>query len=332
MSNMIQFFTSLWQANPLYLIANALMLVILFIVVLFIVQYEHKHNRFAAVKAKVKADLQEQERLRNEEYRKQFEMEGETDKKTRMQRLAKVLVDSGLKERFPELTGEIFLLFCAVIVTAAGVVSFALIKSFIFTLIAVLAAVAAIYVFVEIKISSNYAATEREIIKFVNLLENVSHTEGNIAEMLGRTVPYILEPLKSSVEKCYFEIKSTGDTSAALQHLTDRTNYKKLREVFNSLRICSLHNEDYEEVIAEERESIRMYIAYRKEKQQIKKSSMIDMLIMGVAGVVIVYALSTMVENCAYLIFQTLAGQIILAIIFAILVYGIWITIKQDKK
>lgn len=332
MSNLIQFFTSLWGANPLYLIANAVMFVILFAVVLFIVQYEYKHNRIAAIKAKIKADMQEQERLRNEEYKKQFELEGETDKKTRMQKLMKMLVDSGLKERFPELTGELFLLFYGIIVAAVGVVGFALTRSFVFTLIFVIVAAVAVYVTIELKISSNYAATEREIIKFVNLLENVSHTEGNIAEMLGRTVPYISEPLKSSVEKCYFEIKSTGDVSAALSHLTERTNHKKLREVFNSLRICALHNEDYEEVIAEERESIRMYIAYRKERQQIKRSSLIDMAIMGVAGVAIVYALSTMVDNCSYLVFHTFAGQGILAVIIGTLVYGIWITVKQDRK
>ena len=319
--------------QPYVLAINGIILIALIWFCLSISKYWSDHKVFQKFIAKVKADTKEQERLREEEYQKQFEMEGRFESKDRMLKLNRKLVDSGLKAKFPELQPETFLLFCALLVTL--VVGIALLFDFpplgiivigIFTTLCIVFAL-------ESMVSVNTARIEKETIKFVNLLKNNSHMGGSIGEMLGRTIPYISGPLKTSVERCYYEIKSTGDVSMSLQNLVDRTSYKKLKEVFDALRVCSTHNEDYEGVINETNDSIGQYISFRKETRQIKQSNLIEMLIMGGIGLFIVYEMRSMLPDIdvAHYMFKTTIGITIIAGMVIILLYGIYKAVKNEE-
>lgn len=319
--------------QPYVLAINVLFLIALIVFILSVAKYWVDHKVVQKFVAKIKADAKEQERLREEEYQKQFEMEGRFESKDRMLRLNRKLVDSGLKEKFPELQPEIFLLFCVLtvgmIMVVFSLLDFPTMGVFILGLL-----VSLIIVFtLESMVSINTARIEKETVKFVNLLKNNSHMGGSIAEMLGRTIPYISGPLKMSVERCYYEIKSTGDTSMALQNLVDRTSYKKLKEVFDALRVCSTHNEDYEGVINEANVSIGQYISFRRETRQIKQSNLIEMIFMGAIGIFIVFEMRGMLPDVdvSYYMFRTTTGIVIIAGMVITLLYGIYKAIKNEE-
>lgn len=327
----ISFLKMIAGQNQYYLLIYAALFILFYIAVYRIIKYEQEHNRFEHFKARFKANLAKQEELKAAEYKRQLEADGEFKEKDRMRRIAKKLQDSGLKNKFPELTSGAFMI--AVIFLSIIVAVFTFIwtnHALLFSLISMAITYVLVYVYLELKISKNQKAIRKEIVKFINILENMSYSEGNITEMLGATVPYLSEPLKGSVEKCYYEIRSTGNVPVALQHLVDRTNYKKLKEVFNSLRICSMHNEDYETVIEENKETIRIHVATCKEEDQIKRNTVIDMVTMLGLLVLVLKILESVVTNMKDLMFNTLIGQGLLTAIFGLLIYGVWFAIKSD--
>ena len=73
--------------QPYVLLLNVLVFVALIVFVLSLTKYWSDHNVMQKFIAKVRADAKEQERLREEEYRKQFEMNGRFEAKDKMLKL-----------------------------------------------------------------------------------------------------------------------------------------------------------------------------------------------------------------------------------------------------
>jgi len=290
-------YQSIMSKQPWALVLNVVLFFVIITFCYYFVAYLQEHKVFAKFVAKIKADVKEQERLREEEFRRQFEIEGEFRTKNRMQKLSKKLSNSGITIRHPEITAETYTIFVVGSCLLVGLVLQVVYNNIVTSLIGVVITYFTWALLLELMIASNYSKLEKETIKFINLLKNVSHTEGSVSEMLARTVPYLSGPLKLSIERCYYEIKTTGDTSLALQHLCERTNYAKLREIFEALRICSTHNEDYETVINESSDSVADYITYRKEMKQIKQSNLIDIFVMAGAGLLIINSLKGMLKD-----------------------------------
>lgn len=303
--------------------------------VYFAANYLRVHKTFEKLGARIKNDIAEQERLKAEEYKRQFELEGATDdeKKDSYKRVTKMLQDSGLRDRIPELTPVTYMIvvasLCAIAVIVGGFVT----KSFLMSLICGGVTFALIRFYMEILIAKNYRQMESESIKFVNLLRNNSHIESSLGEMLGRTVPYISGGLKLSVEKCYYEIKSTGNVVLALENLCQRTNYRKLREVFEALKMCATHNEDYEQVIDEASASLSSYIEYREETAALKKNNLIDLLIITGAGLLILFFLKSMLTDVdvPFYLFHTFIGQGLCAVLIIITLIGIFQFVKAEE-
>jgi Flp pilus assembly protein TadB len=332
MQRITEFLAELYEVNPTLVLLEAVMFGFVFVAILMIADYMHKHNVIQRRMAKLTSDLAEQEKLRNEEYDQIFEMEGATDKESRMRRLTKALEKSGIKRAYPEMSAELFILTVSAIRLIGGLGVGVITGSSLYGLGAAVLVLVVIYTYMTFMISRNEKAIEKDVMKFINLLENMSHTEGSIGEMLNRCVPYLNEPLKSSIERCYYDIKSTGDVEGALTRLADRTDYKQLASVFNYLRVCCSYDANYAEIIEENRDIIRMHLAFEKEKGAIKRSALADMGIIGIAGIVIIVIVSQMVDNVNTLIFHSLIGQIIMCGIFGTILYGIYIVIKQDKE
>ena len=300
-----------------------------------IANYLRVHNTFAKIAAKVKHDIKEQDRLKNEEYKRQFEMEGATEDKKRdsYKKTAKILQDSGIKARIPEITPTVFMIIVATICVTSGIVGFFITKNVFLSLAFAVGAYVIIRFYLEIQISRNYRQLESEAIKFVNLLRNNSHIESSLGEMLGRTIPYISGNLKASVEKCYYEIKSTGNVVLSLEHLCQRTSYRKLREVFEALKMCATHSEDYEQVIDEASDSLASYIEYRNEVASLKKNNLIDLLFITGAGLLILIEMKTMLTDIdvEYYLFRTLIGQVLCIVLAVITVLGLFQFVKSDE-
>ena len=310
-------FDTLMSTNKMLAYMHAGTFILVFIAVFLIVTYLINHNWFAKKMAKFKNDVKKQEELRNEEYRKRSLLEGDFEDDSRMYKLTKMLNESGLKNKFPELNASNFILTIILLCGITGLIVF---------IMGIL-----VFVYMQVSINRNYINTENEIVKFINMLDNVSSSENTIGEMLHRTAPYLKDPLRSMTEECYSEIKTDGNVPLALKHMADKANHKKLKQILNSLKSCATHNENYSEVIEDNRESIRAYIMFKKEERNIIKNALFETVILAIAGVVMIYMVGTMVDNAINIVFHTLPGQIILAGLMLIILIEIMKLMKQSR-
>lgn len=332
MAEIKELFSSLAKVGNHYVAMNVGVFVLTFAAIFYIVSYMAKHKVLSNLVSSIQNDIREKERLRKEEYEKEFKLEGNFEDKNRLRRIDLKLVSSGLKRKFPELTPELFFVSLGLLSVAVGIITFLATKhSIIIAIAAALATIVAVNVLIEIKIGRNYNRIEEEIMLFINILENMSHSSGNIVEMFATTIPYISEPLKGSVEKCYYEMKSTGNIEMSLKNLIDRTDHKQLKTIFESFRVCAQRGARYDLVVQENKEAVANHIRYRKQKNQIKKNALTYIGIMIVAGAAAVALIAQMVENAYEYIFQTLPGQIIIGSIVVLTLYGFWEVIRSKE-
>ena len=324
-------FDTLMSTNKMLAYMHAGTFILVFIAVFLIVTYLINHNWFAKKMAKFKNDVKKQEELRNEEYRKRSLLEGDFEGDSRMYKLRKMRNESGLKNKFPELNASNFILTIILLCGITGLIVFIITKAAIISLGAAAIMGILVFVYMQVSINRNYINTENEIVKFINMLDNVSSSENTIGEMLHRTAPYLKDPLRSMTEECYSEIKTDGNVPLALKHMADKANHKKLKQILNSLKSCATHNENYSEVIEDNRESIRAYIMFKKEERNIIKNALFETVILAIAGVVMVYMVGTMVDNAINIVFHTLPGQIILAGLLLIILIEIMKLMKQSR-
>ena len=106
------------------------------------------------------------------------------------------MIDSGLKDKFPELQPETFLLSCTrgigLVVISMALLNLPPLGTLATGILLILVIVFAL----ESLISANTARIEAETIKFVNLLKNNSHMGGSMGEILGRTSRFSSCPFK----------------------------------------------------------------------------------------------------------------------------------------
>ena len=324
-------FDTLMSTNKSLAYMHAGTFILVFIAAFFIATYFINHNWFAKKIAKFKNDVQKQEELRSEEYRKRALLEGDFEDDSKVYKLTKMLTESGLKDKFPELTVSNFILIVILLCGIAGLATYIITKAIIFSLGAIAIMGMAIFVYIQLSINRNYINTENEIVKFINMLDNVSSSENTIGEMLHRTAPYLKDPLRSMTEECYSEIKTDGNIPVALKHMADKANHKKLKQILNSLKSCATHNENYSEVIEDNRESIRAYIMFKKEERNIIKNALFETVVLAGAGVVMIYMVSGMITDANKIIFHTIPGQVILAGLALIVLFEIAKLMKQSR-
>lgn len=324
-------FDTLMSTNKSIAYLHAGTFILVFIATFLIITYIVNHNWLEKKIAKIKNDVQRQEELRIEEYRKKVLLEGDFEDDSKMYKITKTLNESGLKDKFPELNAGNFILTVILLCGITGFIVFIITEAIIISLGAAAAMAMLIFVYIQVSINRNYFNTENEIVKFINMLDNVSSSENTIGEMLHRVAPYLKDPLRSMTEECYSEIKTDGNIPLALKHMADKANHKKLKQILNSLKSCATHNENYSDVIEDNRESTRTYIMFKKEERNIIKNALFETMILAIAGVVMVYMVGTMVDDATNIIFHTLPGQIILAGLIIIVLFEIMKLMKQIR-
>lgn len=323
-------FLNIFTMDPITIGLNILLFFVLIFIVYQIYSYEKTNKVLYSFNQNIKKGFLEREAFLKKEYEDLQKKSGNFEDKNKMRKLSKLLYDSGLKTKHPELTPSMFIIISICLMTFVSSIVFLFTRSLITTALAPFATFLVIFLILDAKKNRLNKIIEKDLMKFIDLLANMSKTEGNLTEMLGATVQYLNDPLRTMVTQCYYEMKSTGNARKALKEFSEKANHRKLKEIIGYLSICSSKNESYEEIILESKESVRTYIAYKNEKDQIKKSSFFDLLVMGLGGALIVMALSSMIPNAFDLLFHNIIGQILLSVCGIILLYSIWSIMRTE--
>lgn len=235
--------------------------------------------------------------------------------------LEQMLQYSGLKRRFPHLTGEWFLAWnllggaglWVILSVAAGPAAAAAVTA--------LAAAAELGVIRALR-RRNRKRTEENLPKLLDFLGNYSVTTGEITGIFDQIGRYMEEPIKEALDACYYEATTTGDSSAALLMMAERVEHPKFKELARNLEVSIRYCADLGSLVNGSRRSLREYLRAAQERRGLMREGMINLaLLSGMSAIVLLSIGSLTGINMVTLLTGTWPGRIGLILLAGILVF-----------
>lgn len=272
-------------------------------------------NGFKNFYEKAEADVEERKRL---EKMQQVES-GNTDKESLLLKLDKTITYSNIRKYVPFLNTGIFI-FSLVIFSSLALI-LGTVLSDLSIGVALALAIILVYISVILFLSNkNYKQVEKNIVSFMNLVENYSKTNNDLIAILGKVYPYLEEPLKSNILEAYQLGKRTGNTDLALERLQNSVQHKYFREIIRNLTICSHYEANYEEVIEDSRSQLMEYLAGKEERAAMVRNARIELVILVATSAVVMYLMGSFIgQNVIAALRGTFIGEVILIYLIGIL-------------
>ena len=149
---------------------------------------------------------------------------------------------------------------------------------------------------------------------FINLVENYSKTNNDLISIMGKVHYYLDEPLRTQVEECYYLGQRTGDVDLALDTLQRNVQHGKFKEIIRNLIICSHYEANYEDVVADSREMLLVYLAGKREVAEMARNARIELSLLLGACIVVFYMIQSFIGgNIIALLQSNIVGTLILA-------------------
>jgi hypothetical protein len=178
----------------------------------------------------------------------------------------------------------------------------------------------------------NYERIDKDVLTFVNIMDNYSETNDDIITIMGKTYPYLSNPLKQYVEEFYNEATSTGDIKTAFRKLEFKIENERIRDVIRNIEICSRHEANYQEIIRDTRDTLKDYLKAKQQRKAIINNGRMEIVMVLILSVVMTYVFSSFVPNLFYKLRNEFIGNVILIYCVVIMGITIWNIISFDKR
>ena len=202
-------------------------------------------------------------------------------------RMEQTLQYSGIRDRFPQLSAEWFLLLQLVAGTAAFCVGCLLFDAL------VGAGVVGVLLWLELTVlhmccRKNFRRTEEDLTKLLDFLGNYSVTSGEITGIFDQIGRYMEEPVRSALSACFYEASTTGDAQTALLAMAERIEHPKFKELARNMEITSRYCADFTALVQSSRRSLREYLRTVQERRSMTREATVNLVIlMGMSVVVL---------------------------------------------
>lgn len=243
--------------------------------------------------------------------------------KGRLYKLEQRLLYSGLLRKFPFLTPELYIVINLLAVAAVYLLFCMLTTSWWPGIVAVLVLEVVLYFLGNLLITLQYNATDEGLLKFLDFLGNYSITSGEITSVLSQVSEYLEEPLKSTLEECYYEAQMSGDTSIALLSMAEKLQHPKFKELVRNLEITMRYSADFTILVSQSRRSVREYMRMRQERKALASEAWVNIIILAVMTLVILKAVEALIGiPIEQILWQTWVGKgCVAGIVFLLLLF-----------
>lgn len=289
-----------------------------------------------------KKDKSELERITGwleRRYKKRLQKEAELQllvgnrcRKQRLYLIDKMLEYSGFKRKIRYLTAELFLILVLMLSIIAGIFAYMYSEKAVAALS--VAGLTFIVAFLVVYIMSGvyYISLEKNIMTFLNLIDNFNKSEDDIVEIIRRTVGYVDNPLKELLRDFCNDAKMLGDTRVAFENLEGKIEHDKCRELIRNIEVCSRYDSDYAEVIHDCRVSMTDYLSIKAERRAIISNGRMEVVILLASAVVIVMLYAGISESMWSLLTDTFIGNCILMYCAVVLIVCLVMMVLFDKN
>lgn len=249
-----------------------------------------------------------------------------------VEKMDRLLKYSGIRNRYPFLTSEIYLLIMAGS-AALGYFIMVLAGNRLLGIPALFCGPAVLSLYLSLQCRRNYKRTEAELLVILNLLDSYSVTASDITSILYRISGYLGNPVRSALEECYFEGQTTGDITLSLQHLAGKIEHPMFKQLIRNLEVSNRYDADFSSVMKSSRRSVQDYLAFRKKRKSISNVAKTEMLMLGLTAVLTFTLMGSILEQSIWeILFHTPAGMGLTVFMASVLLLFYWQVVIFDKE
>lgn len=258
--------------------------------------------------------------------------DGNQEKQSFIYKLDLMIERSGLRKKIPFLNTEMYIGLTFAIAVFGYILATLISGVWLLGVVIVMLTVIISYGIIYVLSGIAYEKVDKTILTFVNILENYSGTNDDIVSILGKTYPYLDNPLRDHVEDFYNEVNSSGDTTRAFRNLETKIENERFKEIIRNLEICSRHEANYQEIIKDTRETLMDYLESKQKRKAIINQGRIEILMSIGLCSVMVFMFTGFTPNLFNVLLNTIIGNAILLYCIIILGICLWTIISFDKK
>lgn len=214
---------------------------------------------------------------------------GSIENNSLLYKLDRLVLTSGLKNYFPWLSGEIFLI-AMMVLAVAGFFEGTLIVGNIFVAIFLSAAQAiALYVIIKGLSGKTYNQIEDSTAIFISILSNHAKGSSDIVSIMQKTYPSLSGPLRAIAEKFVMDAERTGNVDIAFDYMKESVDNRQLQTILINLKNCTHYQANYEEVLVQMMGQVAAGLSAREDRKNILFSMKLTLGAISVTAMVIVF-------------------------------------------
>lgn len=233
--------------------------------------------------------------------------------------LEKQLRYSGLRQHFPHLTAEwwiVWNLAAIGMIFALAVIPFGIGAA---VIVSFLPVVGEMWILRSLRIR-NLKKVNENLLKLLDFLENYSITAGELTGVLGQVGRYMEEPLRSALEICCIEARTTGDTGQALLAMAEYIEHPKFKELARNMEISVRYCTDFSTMVNSSRRSMREYLRMLQERRGMLREAFVNMtILLGMSMAVLAVVGNLVAFPIWTFLWRSLPGHIALGTVLLIL-------------
>lgn len=275
---------------------------------------------------KTQADMDLAARQRGLENRRQ--LMGLQENHSLWFRLEKLLYYSGIRQRFPAVSVEMWVAGELVVtgMSFLGCLAFGGVKAALLITCALTAAEALLFRYLRAR---NLRRVNENLIKLLDFLGNYSITVAEVTGTLDQVSRYMEEPIKTALEECYMEAQVTGDTGTALLSMADKVEHPKFQELARNMEISVRYCADLTALVSSSRRSMREHLRIAQERKAMLREAIVNMALLLVMSMAVLLTVGHLINlSFQELVWGTIPGRIGLGALGAIFLL-FWIQLQR---
>ncbi len=262
-------------------------------------------------------------------YQRQYEEEGLIEKVSLIQRWDQMYSQSMIQHHIPSLNAQLYASLLVVIASVAGIAGLVMFHRRpgigIFAGLGIFGLIVFGGMFyVNLLRRQKWMQTEKELVPFLNIVDNFSKSENDLFQIFEMAVPYLKGPIKTALAECGNHASATGNRMESIRSLLYHIEHPKFREMIQNLEICSKNQANYTSIMGDMRDGLSSYMSNRKEEAGILRQGQIQILVILCMGIPMVAMLSVITKVSLAEMTGNLFGCLVIAYwiaVFLIILY-----------
>ena len=240
---------------------------------------------------------------------------GAIENNSLLYKLDRMMLVSGIKNRFKFANGETFLGVLILAAIAGFFEGTILFQNGLVGIFLACAQAVVLYGIVMALAGKTYNQIEDNTAIFISILSNHAKGSSDIVTIFQNTISSLSGPLKRIAEKFVMDAEATGNVDIAFDYMIESVDNRQLQTIFVNLKNCMHYQANYEEVLAQMMSQVAAGLSAREDRKNILFSMKMTLVVISIMAVVIVLIIGAGLDiDVAGSLTGTIVGQILLLI------------------